>query len=245
MSHAHIWNKMINSWERNWCKFKRRWLLLFALILGVAIDDFVNLIGWTCLSANPHWKSLQINWLLVLNFYQSWKSWKYSTSLCECWTTRSSATTGKSAQNLLAWSWRNSRRAPKLVWIGEYSFPGWSIWAGEESLDLENYCCDVGGVERQGLHFVFPLERKVGRTVFFQHIQQWRSTYSFEEKSHHQNSINSVHPSFWKFWENTNIWLSIELRLYIIQHLFTPWATKKMLSWIWSISLAFSTPPKL
>ena len=38
--------------------------------------------------------------------------------------------------------------------------------------DLEIYCCDGAG-GRQGLHFVFTLERKVDGTVFFQHIQQW------------------------------------------------------------------------
>ena len=72
---------------------------------------------------------------------------------------------------------------------------------GEEN--LENYCWDGAG-GRQGLHFVFTPERKVDRTVFFQHIQQWRDGGSDQhipwlqelEESHHQISINSVHPSF-------------------------------------------------
>ena len=59
---------------------------------------------------------------------------------------------------------------------------------------------------------LFLLQRVEG--FFLHRLQQWISTYSSAGggsrvgKYHHRISINSVHRSFQKFWENTNIWLS-------------------------------------
>ena len=123
--------------------------------------------------------------------------------------------------------------------------------------DLEIYCCDGAG-GRQGLHFVFTPERKVGGTVFFQHIQQWR-----DERGRRWSTclprgergeivrfpliqFIRVSKSFEKIpiFDFPSSWDYISFNTFL-RGPFLPQACKEMRCWIWMIFFTFWNQPSL